>query len=510
MAQITDISKNYLARANDIALRAVVGGNCKKEIETLETEIDAFVRNRLNAQNIPQEIKTSLERLGMCKSFQLSKDWLSKNIGCNGKLNLICSEAPVVLSMDFHPRKSSIGCYDENPNQSYSIATIRLHPAQLSNFPESVIRAIGDTRGKKVDFIVSIEDIRRLKEVKEKKRHPFELNVVTHPWAQPRYEKGKNVTEMVSMGIYEPQGVYPIQTQEGISFHGQKELPVICHWCDNGNNIAFSPNNAHFGVKGDTPFSSFWFVAHLGQRILAANHILMNDYDQEFEYACKTTSSVFETLERLKKHRETVIGNLLEAVKGYEQGRGNDADGIFSRLPSSFKNAIYYQTWIEKWPNKELPPPHPDFGRMAFECHPDLDPKYHCNEKDCAFIIRNAASTIQRDYDQLVDRLRSLFVPPKEIPPLSEEQKEKFRLLNPIIEAFQSGQTQRGFELFSQLDANHRHKVYEYVWDYFNCPRNFPGDFGQASFHASPELKPAYHCDDNKRVKALLCYLHSI
>ncbi len=513
MTQITDISKNYLARTNAIALQAAVGRNCKKEIETLETEIDVFVRNRLNAQNIPKEIKTSIEMLGMCKSFQLSKEWLTEKFTKFRRLNLTRPEAPFQLYlMGCWPKRSGIGYYgnaNENFEQSSSIAEMRLHPAQLNNLPEDVIKAIGDTKDKKVDLFISLENIQCLKKLKEHDLPYF--NIITHAWAHRYYEQGKDVTEMVSMGIYEPQGVYPLETQDGVSFNGQKVLPVTLHPPGGGGFIAMSPNNAHIGINGSTLFSSFWFVAHLGQRVLASYHILKHEKDQVFEKIFSQQPSLTETLEKLKNYRQTLIKPLTDVAEGYELERA-EADQLFSSLPRSLKNSIYYQTWLDKWENANegTPAPHSDFGRAAFHGDHSLDAKYHCNGKERAALIRASCARIQQDYDQIVGQLQSLFVPPKEIAPLSEEQKEKLRLLNPIIEAFKTGHTQTGFNLFNQLDPKHRTKVYEYVWEYSNCPRNFPGDFGSASFHASPALDSNQHCDDEGRARALLCYLHSI
>src|SRR5579871_3271508 len=97
MAQITDISKSHLSRAQTISYQMAAGGNPKKEMETLETEIDSFVRNRLSSQPIPSNIKASLDILKGCKASQLSKEWLVEKFTRFRTLNLTRPGAPIML-----------------------------------------------------------------------------------------------------------------------------------------------------------------------------------------------------------------------------------------------------------------------------------------------------------------------------------------------------------------------------------------------------------------------------
>jgi hypothetical protein len=518
MAQIIDISKNYLT--SSIALVDQVRSSYNPintpKLEKLQEEIDLFVREKLSSQPLPEAVKgevtrdaeTSLKILQECKAFQLSQDWLSQKM-IHGRLNLACPGVlPVGCGATRHPMSPCIGFYDtEEYRMSISLATIRLHPAQLTNIPESVIHAIGDVKGKKVDYLLSVENISYIKELIEKRKLPLQFNLATHGWAHRHYQEGKDLTEMVSMGIYEAEGVYPIQTSDGVSFNAQGVLPVHCHPKDSA--IAFSPNNAHIGISGNTPFSSHWSLLKLGDRIIVTKQVLMHEYDRAIAKTFLDSKSLHEVFTKLRLHEEALLKPLLIAAESYEQGKA-DADQLFASLSNSLKNSIYYQTWFDKWQNKELPPPHGDFGRAAFHCDKNLDPKFHCNGKERAAIIRASCMRLQQNYQRWVNGIQALFATPKGIPPSTLEQREKTRLLKPIIELFESGQDDAGFELFNQLDPTHQHGVYQYVWETFGCPRDFPGDFGAASFHSSLALEAERRCDVKKRIRALLCYLHSI
>jgi hypothetical protein len=516
MTQITDIAKGY--RAATIALQQATSSydiNTSK-LEELRDEIDVFVREKLNSEPLPEAVKaeakhdaeSSSKILEGYRALQLSDEWLSQQM-IYGELNLACPGIPTVgCGATGHPMKPCIGFYGtEGYRMSIPLATIRLHRAQVTNIPESVIHAIGDVKGKKVDYLLSVENISGLKELTEKHKLPLQFNLSAHGWAHRHYEKGKDLTEMVSMGIYEADGTYPIQTPNGVGFNAQTILPVHCH--PKGNLTAFSPNNAHVGISGNTPFSSHWSVLKLGDRIIVTKQVLMHEYDRAIAQAFLTSNSLHEVFEKLRLHEEVLLKPLQVVAESYEQGKA-DADQLFANLSNSLKNSIYYQTWFDKWQNKELPAPHGDFGRAAFHGDNSLDPKYHCNGKERGAIIRASCVRLQQDYQRWVSGIRALSVSPKGVSLLTLEQREKTRLLKPIIELFESGQESRGFELFNQLDPMHQHGVYQYVWETFRYPRDFPGDFGAASFHSSLALEPERRCDVKKRIRALLCYLHSI
>jgi hypothetical protein len=510
----TDFSKGFLplVRALEDQIRSAYAPINTRELKTLQKKIDDFVRETLSSlpqptrEEVKRDVDASLKILQECRTFQLSQSWLFQPMEY-GSLNLVCPGLPTVCcGATGHAMMPCIGDYGDRYDMSIFEARIRLHPAQVTNIPESVRHAVGDGKGKKVDYIFSVESIAYLKAPKEKKELPFEFNLVTHGWTHRHYEEGRDSMEMVWMGVYEAEGVYPIDTHDGVSFNAQKVLPVHCHPKD--STTAFSPNNAHIGISGNTPFSSFWSVLKLGDRIIVTKHVLVHEYDRGIQeaFASKSLNDVFA---KLKWHEEALLQPLQTVAESYEQEKV-DANELFAQLSSSLKNSIYYQTWFDKWQNKQFPAPHGDFGRAAFHCDKSLDSQFHCNKQEQAAVIYASRMRLQKDYQKLVDSIQELFAPPKEIPPLTLEQREKIRLLKPIIASFESGETSKGFELFNQLDSIHQHGVYQYVWETFGCPRDFPGDFGAASFHSSLGLRTAQQCDDKKRIKALLCYLHSI
>jgi hypothetical protein len=488
-----------------------------------EAEVSQFVQKYLTVSNsaLSAEAKKDVERLveissrtlQECKARQLSLEWLSQRIE-RGHANLICSELPSAFynGVNFRLERPEMGHYGETYQVSLDVATLRLHPVQMANFPESVRNAAGDVRDKKIEFFLSAETTGGLRQHVKEKKLPHVFNLILHGWAHPCYEKGKDSTEMVDIGVYEPEGVYPIQTPAGISFHHQKELPVICHPKD--GRTALSPNNAHIGINENALFSSFWLVAKLKDRVLIAKQVLFNEWlivnrMNLIWGAFNNASTVNEAFQNLRMSCPVIMKSLLDAAESYESG-SPEADKIFDQLFDSFKNSAYQETWQQTWKNKELPPPHADFGCAAFHGHTSLDPQYRCNSRQKGAILRAVASKFEADYERLVDGIESVFAPPKFILPLSEEQRKKEQLLNPIVEAFKNGESEKGLQLFGQLDPSYKQNIYNCVWRHFGCPRNFAGDFGAASFYASPELKVERQCDNAKRAKMILYYLHSL
>jgi hypothetical protein len=509
MIQIVKDSKNLFINITQYAQQEKYQLKNTQQLDALDAQVEKCAE-RARAQILPPaidqqvkwDIEASRELVQECKAYHLSKDWLDqplKRWNGVGVTNLVCPELPCAYDNSWWSEKlPRIGVYTNGYPKATNYGKVRLNEAQLSNIPESVARAIGDRSGKKIDYFFCVDSVASLKEIKQKQGAPLELNVLSHYWAHDHHEWDTNVTKEVSMGIYEANGVYSVDTQDGVSFESQKELPVICH--PGKETICLSPNNAHIGIKGDAPFSSHWLVCKLDNRVIVTHQVLVHEYHFEklFHNAFQS-GSLGKAFEKLNGPRKNIFRPLLNVAESYEKADGN-GDVLFNALPSSLKNSAYYQTWLEKWTDKTKAAPS-DFGGTTF---------HNCSNQDKAALLCTSYYRLLEDYGRCIDKMQVLFAPPKTILPPTPEKQEKLRLLTPIVDAFKAGRTDDGFALFEKLADVHKNGIYQYVWEFALCPRNYPGDFGKDAFYGSKDIPECHRYNDTNRAKAVLSYLHSI
>lgn len=508
--QLSAIAKGYVTRSQGPLIDV-------SQVEGLENEIDTFVRDRLNtntpeAQAAQREISIAKDTLQKSKATLLAQQWRHSPLRTTGG-NLINPSLRSVLSTQtvHQGRFPQVGFYnDASEWREYEMAIcsqlIRLHPAQACNLPESVKRAIGDVRGKKVDYFLSFSDAVALKRSNEKIQRPLIYNLSTHAWAQPDYRTGGDRSIDVQMGIFEGRDVYEVKTGSGVGFGYLKPMSVHCHPTDNGAT-ALSPNNAHFGVNPNASFSTFWSVCMMGDRAVVTEHLIIN----EFDFVTMPLATAFQqggSLAQIIQKVQTVpfTSQLLSLAADFELG-APDAMRKFQALKPHHQNAIFGRTWQDKWnahfPNQAAP--HADFGRLSFQSDPSLDANHHCTGKDRSTILRNYCAQLSLNYINFVTGLETLLAAPREVP-----VNEKMRTFKPIVEAFQRGDEAEGMRLFNVLEPRHKHGVFAYVWDLEGRPMDFPGDFGSASFYADARVKLERRCDRDKRLQAILSYIHSI
>ncbi len=455
------------------------------------------------------------------QAVQLASNWRETRLS-SGNGNLICPGYQAALynhaiKMERFPH---VGFYNvASQEQAYLIAPshflIRLHSAQHGNLPQSVKNAIGDTRNKKVDYLFSCSSGVEIKRSKEALNQSLKYNLSTHAWAHPHYQHGQDRTETVNIGLFEGQNVSEASDAEGIGFNRLKPISVHCHPSP-GITHALSPNNAHFMVDSGAPYSTFWSVCQLGDRMIVTKHLLINEFDvvtQSIVRAFERGQSVNQILQNLQQNAN-FSAHFEDLARALEDERPG-AQKLFQDFTGRqhHQNGIYKQTWLEKWaknhPHQE--PPHGlAFGKMSFQSSPYLEPQYRCTPHERAQIIRAYSAQVSSDYNRVVQDLQTLFSAPREIPPQTELQKEKLRLLMPVVDAFKRGDENEGMRLFNTLPQVHKGGVCQYAWEFAGCPQDFPGDFGAAAFYRDTRLSQAKHCDREQRIKAILCYIHSI
>ncbi len=489
----------------------------RQELADLESEIDVYVRERLSSQpnSGPEKEDTDQARLTIqtTKETAFPLDWGDQAL-CHGNLNLICPQMPpALMGVNNMLKVSFIGSYDiHGYHFSNSNSLIRLHPAQAEKIPQEVIAAMGDTKGKKVEYYSSVEDISDLMQLMRQQNKPLVLNLASHPWAHPHYKFGSDVTHNVDMGIFCAQNVYQVASHEGVQFDEFKPLPVTCHPTNEGL-LAFSPNNALFGVTDNRPVSSFWAVFKFENRSVAIKHILINTKDslgREMGLSFSNSPNINEATNEMKRIKSKEEHSLFELADAFEHNP-EFAVELFGALPAYQQNSCYYQTWVDKWPNKQTPPPHRDFGKASFHCFGDLGSQFHCSNSDKAMIVRNYAIRLGDELNKVIQDTETLFAPSQEIPPRSQDQIEKIKLLTPVAEAFGREDEEEGFRLFNQLDSVHRHGVFQYVWDEKGSPTFFEGDFGRASFYGTDSrLGASDKCMNSQRKSAILYYMYSV
>ncbi len=489
----------------------------RQELADLELEIDVYVRERLSSQpnsdHWVEDVDNARLTIQSTKEITFPLDWGDQSLRY-GNLNLTCPEMPpALMGINAMLKVPFIGSYDiQGYHFSDSNSLIRLHPAQVEKIPQEVMEAIGDNKGKKVEYYSNVLDISALVQLKKQQNKPIVLNLASHAWVHPHYQIGSDVTFHVDMGIFCAQNVYPVRSNEGIQFDGFKSLPVTCHPTNEGP-LAFSPDNALFGVVGNRPVSSFWAVFKFQNRSIAIKYILINTNDtlgSEMGLAFSNGTNINEAAKKIKQINEKELGTLLELADVFEGG-SEFAMELFDALPEYQKNSCYYQTWVDKWPNKQTPPPHGDFGKASFRCFGDLNSQHHCSNSDRALIVRNYAICLHDELNKVIQDTETLFAPSSEIPPRSPDEIQKIKLLTPVAEAFGRGDDEEGFRLFNELDSVHRHGVFQYVWEEKGCPIFFEGDFGQASFYGSDaRLDVGDICINSQRQSAILYYMYSV
>ncbi len=504
---VISIAKGYVTRAQGPVADM-------SQVERLEDEIDTFVRERLNtntpeAQAAQREVAIARGALQKSKAAVFAHEWRHfplKNTGGN-LIN------PSLRSVLFHPliyqgRFPQVGFYN-TASREYEMAfpsqLVRLHPAQACNLPDSVKKAIGDVRGKKVDYLLSFSDAVQLKKSNAALQRPLIYNLSTHAWAQPDYRLGEDRSVDVQMGIFEGRDVNEVKTSNGVAFGYLKPMSVYCHPAN--GLTALSPNNAQFEVNPHASFSTFWSVCMLGDRAVVTLHFIINELDfvtMPLQAAFQQGGSLAQIIQRVQIVPFT--RQLLELAADFERGQPS-AWEKFQAMNTHHKNAIFCRTWLDKWnyhyPN--ISAPHSDFGRLAFLSDPQLAEQYHCTGKDKSTLLHNYCVQLSLNYIHFVAGLETLLAAPKEIP-----VNEKMRTLKPVVEAFQRGDEGEGMRLFNALEPRHKHGVFAYVWDLEGRPMDFPGDFGAASFYGDTRLKSDRLCDRDKRLQAILCYIHSI
>ena len=346
--QLSAIARDYVSRSQG-PLATV------SQVEGLENEIDTFVRDRLNtntpeAQAAQREITIAREALQKSKATLLAQEWKHSPLRTTGGNLINPSLRSVLLTHTVHQgRFPQVGFYnDASEWREYEMAIcsqlIRLHPAQHSNLPESVTRAIGDVHGKKVDYFLSFSDAVALKRSTEKVQRPLIYNLSTHAWAQPDYRAGGDRSIDVQMGIFEGRDVYEVKTGSGIGFGYLKPISVHCHPTD-GGLTALSPNNAHFRVNPNASFSTFWSVCMLGDRAVATLHLVVN----EFDFVTIPLATAFQqggSLAQIIQKVQTVpfTKQLLEIAADFDLGVP-DAMRRFQALKPHHQNAIFGRTW---------------------------------------------------------------------------------------------------------------------------------------------------------------------
>jgi len=401
------------------------------------------------------------------------------------------------------------GFYDLNTD----CAKFRLHPAQFANLPLDVQRVIGDPKGQKLKLYATIQNNQYILEKTLDTDHPRRLNLHTHGFVHEHYEAFKDETHRVEMGVYSPMNVLPKHSQDGISFEEMKPLPVQIHPVD--GSIAFSPNNAHIEI-GDpvvNPITSFWSVVKDVDRIVIVHHLLLNTQSE----ANLLLDPFYDepTIGRaIQKMKEKVLDNqqLLERIGTAFKVHARDAFAQFEALPENIRNGIFRKTWQMQWVDKDFQgnPPHADFGKVSFYASDALAKTYQCRGIDRERIIHKFAEELKGFRDQAIERFERSFTPIAELEIGSDEESEKRQLLLPIAEKFAEGKGQEAFEAFHGLPDAFKRGVFQYVWECKGCPRDFPGDFGEAVFYGRLPASDIRNCSDEQRSHFIQYFIHSL
>lgn len=212
----------------------------------------------------------------------------------------------------------NIGVYGPGYPMLARIGLIQLAPKMITNWLPNELRRLLPT-AHVPDIIFNVEIDRGA---------PKTYNMVFHPWAGT-WQNKKLFNINVPMGLFAVNGVQPASSNS-IPFNTL--IPQNVHVHNEGNALAYSPNNARFTVTPNRTISTFWSAAFSPdkQHGIVTFHILANNDQAEkiIVDSLESAQTIGEFLRALERNSNTLAQQvdrqaLQEAINTIEVLVGN-------------------------------------------------------------------------------------------------------------------------------------------------------------------------------------------
>ncbi len=355
------------------------------------------------------------------------------------------------------------------------LCTIRLDSLALTKVPPRILEKLGDLSKKQVELNVAIIDGRFLGSADYRP-----LNLSAHTWAYPTILPGADVHVDVNMGLFEGMGyTREVEWDGRLAFDDLSPMRVHVHprgeytpeRVYSSLDMLYSPDNAHFRLLPESPFTAHWAVTCLDDRVGITKTIVLFDDDHPIGKAIKNAvnapSTMFEFIERLNPIGEAIsktfkpLKDLLDKERSIER--------LFSSLPSMFQEGIFFEAWKLK-----EKPETANFGAKSFKQDESLPAEQRCSVVEQRIAIENYQ---ERLYNELVVSLAELTV--EQQPLIKNETVIKMMRCASLF--FQDKQ-EEGYKFFHSFSAKEQQSIYGATWHLIGC--KISDDIGRKTFES--------------------------
>lgn len=413
-----------------------------------ELEIDTLTRNIISQETL------LIERAQLLQNVAKRELYLNvRQIGL--------SPTPLCPAYD----KMRIPTVSDYNIIGYNMASITLDSSAIRFIPKQVLDAVGDISDKEVDLFWTAIDGRPLKLDRP-------LNLCTHPWSHPHALAEDDSRFDVTMGIF-PEIGFQQSSWEG-SLHMGKLSPMSVHVHSDQGEVLYSPDNAHFEVRGNPPFGIVWSVLQKDWRVAITKMLVIFD----FEYPiCSSLVGAIRDCKNLDMHVKKLQGvsatidHTFTRIVDLFTNNPQNAVEEMRHLPLTFQDKIFEGAWALKTPPDGL---HTDFGRASFLHEETLDQDYYCQSEERAAIIQSFANWLKtllcNSQEDLLMKSQSL---------VKDDNIVHFLR---CAQTYKNTGNEAGRKLFEQLSIEKQNAVFFAIWELSKCPRG-NGHFGSETFY---------------------------